>query len=510
MQSFQLQERATTVPVDPYDPQEWQQGYRSLRKEFDYWIDEIDGTIPPDLQGTLFRNGPGLLDVNGQRLHHPFDGDGMICAIAFQDGKAHFRNRFVRTEGFVKEQAAGKILYRGVFGTQKPGGWLANAFDFNLKNIANTQVIYWGGKLWALWEAAEPHQLDPVSLETLGKDYLDGVLAPGDAFAAHPWIDPSSEQDGGAPCLVNFSIKPGLSTKITIYELDVAGKVVRQHAHSVPGFAFIHDFAITPNYCIFFQNPVSFNPLPFALGWQGAGECIKFQPEKSTQMIVIPRRPGEPMQILSAQSGFVFHHANAFEDQGSIYVDSICYEALPEVESGSDFRETDFKALKPGQLWRFHLDLANQRVERRLLEGRCCEFPFVHPARAGRSYRYTYVGAAHEAEGNAPLQAILKVDVQSGDRQLWSAAPQGFVGEPVFVPRQGCTADNLYTEVIGEEDDGWVLTLVYDAKCDRSDVVILDARNLEQGPVARLHLKHHVPYGLHGSFTPQYFGPRDR
>jgi len=511
MQSFQLQERATTVPIDGYTRQDWQKGYRSLPKEYDYRIDEVEGEIPPELQGTLFRNGPGLLDVNGQSLHHPFDGDGMICAIAFKDGQAHFRNRFVRTEGFQKEQKAGKILHRGVFGTQKPGGWLANAFDFNLKNIANTQVVYWGGKLLALWEAAEPHRLNPQTLETLGREYLDGVLSPGSAFAAHPWIDPSCAQDGGKPCLVNFAIKPGLSTNITVYELNPDGKVVRQSVHSVPGFAFIHDFAITPNYCVFFQNPVHFNPLPFALGLRGAAECIKFQPEQPTRILVIPRRASESMQILETKSGFVFHHANAFEQDGSIYIDSVCYEAFPEVEPGSDFREVDFASLAPGQLWRFHLDLAGNQVERQLLESRCCEFPFVHPSKAGRPYRYTYLGAAHAATGNAPLQAILKVDLESGDRQLWSAAPHGYVGEPVFVPRSGYNEQGLpQAEMTGEEDDGWVLTLVYDAKRERSDVVILDARNLNQGPVARLHLKHHVPYGLHGSFTPEYFGARDR
>ncbi|HEY9749218.1 MAG TPA: carotenoid oxygenase family protein [Allocoleopsis sp.] len=511
MQSFQLQERATTVPIDGYSRQDWQKGYRSLRKEYDYQIDEVEGQIPLELHGTLFRNGPGLLDVNGQSLHHPFDGDGMICAIAFKDGQAHFRNRFVRTEGFQKEQKAGKILHRGVFGTQKPGGLLANAFDFNLKNIANTQVIYWGGKLLALWEAAEPHRLDPQTLDTLGKDYLDGVLSPGSAFAAHPWIDPSSVQDGGEPCLVNFAIKPGLSTNITIYELNPAGQVVRQSVHSVPGFAFIHDFAITPNYCIFFQNPVHFNPLPFALGLRGAAECIKFQPEHPTRILVIPRRASESMQILETQSGFVFHHANAFEQDGSIYIDSVCYESFPEVEPGSDFREVDFDSLAPGQLWRFHLDLAGKRVERQLVESRCCEFPFVHPSKAGRPYRYAYLGAAHAATGNAPLQAILKVDLESSDRQLWSAAPHGYVGEPVFVPRSGYNEQGLpQAEMMGSEDDGWVLSLVYDSKRERSSVVILDARDLNQGPVARLHLKHHVPYGLHGSFTPEYFGARDR
>jgi all-trans-8'-apo-beta-carotenal 15,15'-oxygenase len=511
MQSFQLHEHATSVPINSYQLEDWQKGYESLDEEFDYWIDQVEGEIPPDLEGTLFRNGPGLLDVGGQPLHHPFDGDGMICAIAFSNGKAHFRNRFIRTEGFLAERQAQKILYRGVFGTQKPGGWLANAFDFRLKNVANTQVIYWGGKLLALWEAAEPHRLDPHTLETMGMDYLDGVLEPGSAFAAHPWIDPSCAADGGAPCLVNFSIKPGLSTTITIFELDENCKVIRQHAHAVPGFAFIHDFAITPNYCIFFQNPVDFNPLPFALGLRGAGECIRFKGDRPTQIIVIPRHGSEPVQSLSTQSGFVFHHANAFEQDGCLYVDSVCYDALPSVEPDADYRQVKFEALAPGQLWRFRLDLKHNRVERSLLESRCCEFPFVHPSRAGRPYRYVYLGAAHASQGNAPLQAILKADLRSGERQLWSAAPYGYVGEPIFVPRSNPAsspnASSPKQPSLEDEDFGWLLTMVYNSEHQRSEIVILDAKDLTKKPVARLHLSHHVPYGLHGNFTATYFDP---
>ena len=494
---FQLHERASTVPTKSYARHDWQRAYESVKEELDYWIDDVEGTIPAELHGTLFRNGPGSLEVNGQRVHHPFDGDGMICALAFRDGRAHFRNRFVRTAGYLEEQKAQHILYRGVFGTQKPGGWLANAFDLKLKNIANTNIIYWGGKLLALWEAADPHRLDPYTLETLGKDNINGVLSDGEAFAAHPRVDPSCDQDDSAPCLVNFSIKPGLSTTITIFELDPSGLVVRKHAHSVPGFAFIHDFAITPNYCLFFQNPIAFNPLPFVLGLRGAGECIKFQPNQPTSVIVIPRHDGESVQILKTQSGFVFHHANAFEQGNEIFIDSICYESFPEVEPQSDFREVDFDALKPGHLWRFHLNLKDKTVSRELIESRCCEFPSVHQERVGRPYRYMYIGAAHDNTGNAPLQVILKIDLESRERQLWSAAPRGFISEPIFVPRPNSE----------KEDDGWVLTLVYDAAHHRSDLVILDARDLNQGPIARLHLKHHVPYGLHGSFTPESFIP---
>ncbi|MDJ0735972.1 MAG: carotenoid oxygenase family protein [Nostocaceae cyanobacterium] len=490
---MQVYQEKSTVS---YNLEDWQKGYESLKQEFDYWIEDIEGEIPPELHGTLFRNGPGLLDINGQNIHHPFDGDGMICRISFTNGRAHFSNRYVRTPGYVEEQKAGKILYRGVFGTQKPGGWLANFFDFKYKEIANTNVIYWGGKLLALWEASEPYRLNPKTLDTLGKEYFDGALTEGDAFSAHPRIDPNSNLDGGAPCLVNFSIKPGLSTRITIFELDTTGKVVRKQAHSVPGFAFIHDFVITPNYCIFFQNPVSFNPIPFALGMCGAGQCVKFQADKPTRILIIPRsNQKEKIKILETKAGFVFHHVNAFERDEEIIIDSICYESLPEVEPESDFRQTNFDKLAPGQLWRFHLNLQNQTVEYKLIESSCCEFPIIHPEKVGRDYQYLYMGAADAASGNAPLQAFLKLDLQTGEKQIWSAVPRGFVGEPIFVPRPQATS----------EDDGWVLTVVYDAAAHRSDVVILDARDLNQEPIAKLHLKHHVPYSLHGNFTNQVF-----
>ncbi|MEM9448497.1 MAG: carotenoid oxygenase family protein, partial [Cyanobacteria bacterium P01_E01_bin.6] len=385
-----------------YSRTDWQGGYRSLKDEYEYWIDDVEGCIPPELSGTLFRNGPGMLDVNGTPIHHPFDGDGMVCAIAFDQGRAHFRNRHVKTEGFLKEQAAGKILYRGVFGTQRPGGWLANMFDLQFKNIANTNVIYWGEKLLALWEAAKPHRLDPATLETLGLDDLDGAVKPGGAFAAHPWVDPACVWDEGNPHLVNFSIKPGLSTTITIYELNIDGRVIHQHDHSVPGFAFMHDFAITPNYCIFFQAPIRFNPIPAALGMKTPGQCLDFMAQEPTQIIIIPRHGSAPVKTISAQVGFVFHHANAWErETGELEICSICYSGFPKIEPEDNYLDVDFDAYPPGQLWSFRINLEAETVQGTKLDERSCEFPTVHPDWVGRPSRFLFMSAAHSAIGNA-------------------------------------------------------------------------------------------------------------
>ncbi|MGB3514055.1 MAG: carotenoid oxygenase family protein [Microcoleaceae cyanobacterium] len=477
-----------------YTREDWRRGYESQLNEYDYWIDDIEGEIPADLNGTFFRNGPGLLDINGQAIAHPFDGDGMICAIGFKNGRAYFQNRFVKTEGYVAEKAAGKILYRGVFGTQKPGGWLANMFDIKGKNIANTGILYWGNKLLALWEGAEPHQLNPKTLETIGIDDLDGILEPGQAFSAHPRIEKG--KDGKGDVLVNFSVKPGLSSTITIFEFNSQGKLLKRYSHSIPGFAFLHDMVITPNYCIFFQNPVTLNPLPFLFGLRSAGQCLKFSPNQPTRVILIPRDGSKDMKVLETEPCFVFHHANAWEENGEIYVDSICYDSFPQVDPDANFKDVDFDSVPEGQLWRFKINLAQENVESKVVESRCCEFPTLHPNNVGKTYRYLFIGVADVPTGNAPLQGILKIDWQTGERQIFSVAPRGFAGEPLFVPFPNGV----------NEDDGWLLMLMYDAAEHRSDVVILDARDLNKKPVARLHLKHHIPYGLHGSFTPHYFG----
>ena len=228
---------------------------------------------------------------------------------------------------------------------------------------------------------------------------------------------------------------------------------------------------------------------------KGAGECVNFQTNSPTKIVIIPRdtKGDKKVQVLETKAGFVFHHANAFEEDGKIYLDSICYNSLPQVQNDVDYHDVDFAALDPGQLWRFTLDLEQETTDKRMLLSRCCEFPEVNPDYVGRCYRYLFIGAGQEKEGNAPLQAILKLDLITGADKLWSAAPSGFVSEPVFVPHpQG-----------SQEDEGWVLTLIYNGEKHRSELAILDAQSLNL--VAKLNLKHHIPYGLHGNWVPQKF-----
>ena len=94
-----------------YDRADWASAFRNVGVELEgVELTAARGAIPPELVGTLYRNGPGRLERGGQWVHHPFDGDGMITALRFAGGKAELRNRFVRTEGWQAEELADKFL----------------------------------------------------------------------------------------------------------------------------------------------------------------------------------------------------------------------------------------------------------------------------------------------------------------------------------------------------------------------------------------------------------------
>lgn len=194
---------------------------------------------------------------------HPFDPDGMISGITFKDGKAFFRNRFVRTNGFMNERKRRRILYRSVFATQPSGGFLSSMLRTKTKNVANTNVIHYAGRLLALWEAGNPHRLEDDSLRTIGKYTFKGMLGRDDAYTAHPKVDPVNGN------LIGFGTTPGTkTTTLTVYEQDKDLQLVNKKVVELPGFCFFHDFAISKNYYMFLQTPCSFDPLPFVLGFK--------------------------------------------------------------------------------------------------------------------------------------------------------------------------------------------------------------------------------------------------
>ena len=304
------------------------------------------------------------------------------------------------------------------------------------------------------------------------------------------------------PRMVTFGVSTGPRSTIRLMEFATdddsqtgikAGDLLNDRRDSFNGFAFLHDFAITPNWAVFLQNAIDFNPLPFVLGRKGAAQCLQSKPDGQAKFWLIPRDSGafagQPPRIVDAPDGFVFHHLNAWEQDGDVVVESIYYRDFPSIGPDVDFAAVDFDLIPEGLLEQCRINLETGAVETTRLSERCCEFAMVNPGKEGLPCRYAWMAAAAREQGNDPLQVVKKLDLVSGERHLWSAVPHGFVSEPLMVPRPGSS----------EEDDGWVIELLWNGDREGSDLVILDAADLRELAVFELPLA--IPHGLHGSWV---------
>ncbi len=455
---------------------DWHRIFETMEGEHDYVVDEVEGRIPAQLTGTLYRNGPGKNDIDGKPFAHLFDGDGMLSQFAIDDGRVRYRNRFVRTNHYLAERTADRPPMRG-FGNQLRGGPLGNAFRFP-GNVANTSVTLHAGNLMALWEGGHPWRLDPDTLETIGEYDFDGRLKQAHAFSAHPKIDPATGE------LFNFGVTYGPRTKIHSYRVARSGALEYLEPVTLPYPVMNHDFALTAKHLVFVIDPILVRVGRFLLGASSYAGALHWDPSKTTRVVLVPRDGGKP-RVAECDPFFHFHVNNAFEDGDATVVDLVRYDDYALGESLRNFSTADFG--ESGRLVRLRVhggDVAQEEL--------CpwkCEFPQHDWRRTTRGHRFSYVAAG--PEGGVLAQGIAKVDHDNGRTAMHDFGAGQVAGEPIFVPRGADSA----------EDDGWLLTLAYSAAEHRSRLVVLDARDVESDPVAVAHLRHHVPLGFHGTFT---------
>jgi carotenoid cleavage dioxygenase len=440
----------------------------------------IEGEVPKDLAGTLYRNGPNPRFPPRGSGHHWFLGDGMIHGFHVADGKVSYRNRWVRTGKFKAESEAGEALFGSNFG---PMGHDPRAADIK-RNVANTNIVWHGGKLLALEEGNPPVELDPVTLATHGPwTFEDGWQGP---FTAHPKIDPQT----GEMLFFGYQAKGPASPMLAFGVVAADGRLTRLDFIEAPYCAMVHDFVVTDRHVIFPIFPATIDIPRIMAG----GPAVAWDPSKPSRIGIMPRNGTvADLRWFTGEPCYVFHPMNAFADGDRVICDMMKYDRVPlfpDVDGGrpGTLRDT------PARLVRWTFDLAGNSdgfSEARLddLPG---EFPRLDERFAGLGYRHGYFAAATGAsDGIAGFDTIAHVDLESGQRALWRPGEDVTVMEPVFVPHGAA------------EGDGWLLTVTYRAGENRSDLAILDATDVAAGPVALARLQTRVPYGFHGNWRPE-------
>jgi carotenoid cleavage dioxygenase len=429
------------------------------------------GRLPADLNGVFYRNGPGRFELGGERYHHWFDGDGFAQRWQIGDGKVSHIGRFVATQKFEEESKAGRFLYPA-FGTYVDRKRVKNN---DTTNVANTNLLPFNGRLYALWEGGSATEVDPQTLATRGiKTWRSDLKAM--PFSAHPKMDP----DGG---LWNFGTAPG-ANQLAIYRLNAAGEVTRNALIKVPQLNMVHDFVVSRRHLIFLIPPYD---------WVDDAEAslvdrMHWNPQRPLRAVVVSKDTLALRQVFELPARSIFHFGNAYEDGACTRLDAVLHEGDALRKTGLPMRgQMRMVADNPASTVQITLDYASGQAREARLFG-VSEFPRVMPHVVSQRHRKLLVLGASGRE--LILDSVNLLDTDSGKVDGYAFGAGWQVEEHVLVPRRGARS----------ETDGYVVGVAQDTRRGQSVLTVFDAHNIKAGPMALARLPYRAPVCFHGNF----------
>lgn len=428
----------------------------------------VEGRWPAELAGTFYRNGPGRFELGGERYRHWFDGDGMVQAWHIDAGRVRHEARYVRTQKYEEESAAGRFLYPAL-GTEierRPVG------TNDTINTANTNLVPHAGKLYALWEGGSATEIDPASLDTLGiKSWRDDLAAM--PFSAHPKITP----DG---VLWNFGVVAG-ADKLLLWRVEPDGSLGKFGMLDVPNLLMVHDFVVTARHMVFLVPPFELQRPPhtsFLDGhiWHG---------DRPLRAVVVDRADFSLRRVLEMPAGLALHLGNGWDDGDTIRLDA-CMSSNDSVlrSLGSAMRGvTGHEAPTDSVLITLDLARGTARSET-LLRG--TEFPRVAAADIGQRHRQLFVTTSHST-AEFGMTGVASVDIDGGRVDRFEYGQGWIVEEHIPLPKASGKGQ-------------WLLGTAYDVRRQQTVLNVFDGAGLAHGPVARARLPYATPLCFHGNF----------
>ena len=443
-------------------------------------LDVIEGAIPHDIDGVYLRNTENQLHQPLGK-YHPFDGDGMIHQIDFSGGTASYRNRFVRTRCFQAEQDIGGSLWGGLMDkagvSQRPGFGAHGA----LKDSSSTDIIVHAGKaISTFYQCGEGYVLDPETLEQAGV----APWVPLDGISAHPKVDDRT----GELLFFNYSKHaPYMHYGV----VDAGGRVTNYIPVPLPGPRLPHDMTFSENWSIVNDLPMFWDADLLQRGIHAA----RMHNGVPSRFALIPRHgKTEDIRWFEAAPTYILHFLNAYEEGDEVVMDAY-FQDNPQPAPlhnedgyGHMMAYVDEHSFQPKlHRWRFNLADGTTREER--LDDRILEFGMIDARVAGRKHRYVY--STTSKPGWFLFNGFVKHDLETGESWTLMLEDGRYASEAPFAPRVGSTA----------EDDGYLVSFIIDENRGTSECILIDARDIEAGPVCRIALPHKISSGTHSHWA---------
>lgn len=436
-------------------------------------LEVVQGAIPTDLSGTYLRNGPNPRFTPLGAYVYPMEGDGMIHAITLEDGKANYRNSYVRTPMLEVEEKAGHALWPSIMSGALPGpDDVGQDLAWTFRDMPSINVACHHGTLIALAETTKSYRISPL-LATLDVEDFGGAFPQG--AAAHPKIDPATGElitftyNIEAPFLQWLVLNPDGTVKSGPNTVDT-GNIAYM----------VHDFAITKTKIVLSLNPAVLDMAAVASG----GSMLQWKPDLGSKIAVIPRSGQGPTIWHDGDPFWVWHFANAFDTQEGVEVQAVTWTNLGGgLAPGFAPPKAAFETIT--------LNDRSSNIKRNSIAERPMEFPRIDDRLTGLPHRQVAVGARGTVDSlpTGAFDGVLTIDTQTGTETFYQSDGMS-LGEPCFVPSPQ------------SETDGYYVTFATKLSDMTSYFVVLASDDVSQEPIATVKIPQRVPMGLHGAWVP--------
>ena len=458
--------------------------YGPIKEEHEFdALEVLEGEVPKDLNGVYVRNGANPR-YESKGPHHWFDGDGMIHALTFENGKVSLKNKWVRTKHFDMESEAEKAIWPGyAMMRPDPEAPVGGGSDFAIKDAANTDVVWYNGSILStFYQTGLPYKVDPKTLSTHGAETFNGKLPR--QVSAHCKVDDAT----GELMFFDYNMEEPYMT----YGVgDKNGNITNFAEIPLPGPRLPHDMAITENYSILMDLPLHWDDEQVKRGQYS----LHFYKDKPSRFAVIPRHGGtEDIQWFEAKACYMYHTVNAYEKDGKIIMDGCAQQNPLKARQPGDTvidRMIAASTWSDVRLYRWTFDLTTGETHEEFLDDTNVEFPMANIDHYhGKEYRYVYA-TLMPTDDLISFNGIYKYDLQERQKQIYHF-PEGMsASETPFSPSDNSKA----------EDDGYLVCFLTDEESGNSEVNVFDARDVAKGPVCRLAVPYRVPAGFHSCWV---------
>ncbi len=447
----------------------------------------VEGALPDEIQGSWYRAipDPQYPPMLGDDVY--LSGDGMVSLFRFENGRVSLRMRYVRTERWQNEHAAGRSLsgrYRNPF-TDDP------SVRGKGRGVANTTPLYHAGRLIALKEDSLGWELDPGTLETRGEWNYGGQLR-SQTMTPHPRIDPDTGE------LFFFGYEAGgLATRDVAYCIaDAAGELCSEQWFEAPFCALMHDFVVTKEHAIFPCFPITADLERLRQG----GPHWVWQPELGTQIGIMPRKGKvSEMRWFSAPACSGFHYVNGFTQGNLVHVDMSLTNVpvFPFMREDSGLEIPQYEVQGGLERWTFDLADPADRFTRRLL-GPAGDLPRLADQDTMSDYDILYY-ERYEPTAGPPIttgavgpgfNALTRLDVNTGRMTTLPMQPRTTLQEAIHIRSKRPGHEGYLAFVADLHDE------------NLSDVFIVEAGDVTGGPIAKIKVPFRLRSGVHGTWVP--------